>query len=62
MGKPKTLNQNRKKKEVKTIIIIQGAYWTQLNIKNICVLGVCEGRQEIEEPFEEIMIENFLTW
>ena len=31
----------------------------QIKCKNICVMGVPERKQDIEELFEQIMMENF---
>ena len=33
--------------------------WDTINCRNICVTGVLEGKQDVKELFEEIMMENF---
>ena len=33
--------------------------WNTIKCENIYVIGVHEGKQEVEELFEEIMMENF---
>ena len=60
-GKPRTLNQNGKKKRSQDYNNNLRSLWNKIKCKNVCVLAVSveEEEQEVENIFEEIMMENF---
>ena len=61
MGKPRTLNQNGKKKSQEYNNDLR-SLWDKIKCESICVIEVPEGgkgEQEVEKLLEEIMIENF---
>ena len=56
MGKPRTPNQNGKRKNTESIKIIFKEYMDTIKGPNYRLIGVPEENQDAEQLFEEIMM------